>query len=95
MSLEMTPEQETRLANLLLACGSTRGCEATDADRVFALVRDMVLEAAAEACEGIASEALDLDRQDGVAPDSIRAHITNGYAHGALFSAEAVRAMKG
>lgn len=48
--LEPTEEQETALANLLLACGSTRGCEATDAVRVWDLVRDMVLEEATKVC---------------------------------------------
>lgn len=49
--LEMTEAQELALAEMLLSCGSTRGCERGDADKVFAHVRDMVLEAAAASFE--------------------------------------------
>lgn len=77
--LEMTEEQETALANLLLACGSTRGCEASDAERVWAHVRDQVLEAAAKACESLATV-------DGQVIPGLRNE---------LDCAEAVRAMKG
>jgi hypothetical protein len=66
-TLEPTEEQETALANLLLACGSTRGCEASDAGRVWDCVRDMVLEEAAKRLDELSAEyTLDLERGEAI-----------------------------
>ncbi len=89
MPLELTAEILSKIESM---------ADATDRQVTvcqWPIIRDLVLEAAAKACDMVANEAMVLSREDGVPADSIRGHSTRGYIHGALFSAEAIRALKG
>lgn len=92
-----TEEQFAVLTEALLRESIVRdapGVEKTAVLVLWPLIRDMVLEEAAKACEATALEGEELDRADAVQPDSRRGLVSHGYTNGALFAAAAIRALK-